>query len=108
MQEFESGSDEADLPSAYTSRRISVFSYFISGLAALCIMGKAGTLDLDSLLHWAAGRQMGFEGGFQGRTAKLVDSCYSFWLVRSHTHLCIMVAHSVIFCIRLTGYEGGI
>ncbi|KAL8454521.1 hypothetical protein Emed_000242 [Eimeria media] len=54
--------------------------YTYCGLAALCIMGKASMLDLHGLLHWAACRQMGFEGGFQGRTAKLVDSCYSFWL----------------------------
>merc|ERR1719201_267795 len=30
-------------------------------------------------LHWAVHRQMGLEGGFCGRTNKLVDSCYSFW-----------------------------
>ena len=24
-------------------------------------------------------RQMQFEGGFQGRTNKLVDGCYSWW-----------------------------
>jgi prenyltransferase beta subunit len=24
-------------------------------------------------------RQMKLEGGFQGRTCKLVDACYSFW-----------------------------
>lgn len=24
-------------------------------------------------------RQMPFEGGFQGRTNKLVDGCYSYW-----------------------------
>lgn len=54
--------------------------YTYCGLAALCILGKASVLNLDNLLHWAACRQMGFEGGFQGRTAKLVDSCYSFWL----------------------------
>lgn len=28
---------------------------------------------------WAVNRQMRYEGGFQGRTNKLVDSCYSFW-----------------------------
>ncbi|XP_026191960.1 protein farnesyltransferase subunit beta [Cyclospora cayetanensis] len=54
--------------------------YTYCGLAALCITGQAGALDLESLLHWAACKQLGFEGGFQGRTAKLVDSCYSFWL----------------------------
>ena len=26
---------------------------------------------------------MRLEGGFQGRTNKLVDSCYSFWQVRA-------------------------
>lgn len=25
-------------------------------------------------------RQMSFEGGFQGRTNKLFDGCYSFWV----------------------------
>lgn len=30
--------------------------------------------------RWAAQRQMLFEGGFQGRTNKLVDGCYSFWV----------------------------
>mmetsp|Transcript_31553 Transcript_31553/g.71699 ORF Transcript_31553/g.71699 Transcript_31553/m.71699 type:complete len:420 (-) Transcript_31553:123-1382(-) len=53
--------------------------YSYCGLAALCIMGRADALDLHAFLNWAAHRQMGVEGGFQGRTNKLVDSCYSFW-----------------------------
>lgn len=53
--------------------------YSYCGLAALCILGEAHVLDLHALLHWAAHRQMALEGGFQGRTNKLVDSCYSFW-----------------------------
>eukprot|EP00747_Dinoflagellata_sp_TGD_P017011 gnl/TRDRNA2_/TRDRNA2_125528_c0_seq1.p1 gnl/TRDRNA2_/TRDRNA2_125528_c0~~gnl/TRDRNA2_/TRDRNA2_125528_c0_seq1.p1 ORF type:complete len:272 (+),score=52.90 gnl/TRDRNA2_/TRDRNA2_125528_c0_seq1:50-817(+) len=53
--------------------------YSYCGLAALCIMGKADVLDLDAFLKWAVHRQMSLEGGFQGRTNKLVDSCYSFW-----------------------------
>jgi len=53
--------------------------YSYCGLAALCILGKASVLDLHALLNWAAKRQMLVEGGFQGRTNKLVDSCYSFW-----------------------------
>ena len=28
---------------------------------------------------WVTARQMRLEGGFQGRTNKLVDGCYSFW-----------------------------
>ncbi|KAL5974246.1 hypothetical protein ACLOJK_030910 [Asimina triloba] len=34
--------------------------------------------SLDSMQNWVAFRQ-GVECGFQGRTNKLVDGCYSFW-----------------------------
>lgn len=54
--------------------------YAYCGLAALCIIGKAHVLDLELLLNWASHRQMSLEGGFQGRTNKLVDSCYNFWM----------------------------
>ena len=53
--------------------------YSFCGLAALVLLGKERLCDLDTLLHWAAARQMRCEGGFQGRTNKLVDGCYSFW-----------------------------
>ena len=36
-------------------------------------------IDVDALSFWLARRQMGYEGGFSGRTNKLVDGCYSFW-----------------------------
>jgi hypothetical protein len=36
-------------------------------------------LDLQALLRWAVQRQGSAEGGFNGRTNKLVDGCYSFW-----------------------------
>ncbi|CEL97727.1 unnamed protein product [Vitrella brassicaformis CCMP3155] len=54
--------------------------YTYCGLAALTILGQAQHLNLHRLLDWACHRQMSVEGGFQGRTNKLVDSCYSFWL----------------------------
>nr|AKG25432.1 farnesyltransferase subunit beta [Hematodinium sp. SG-2015] len=53
--------------------------YSYCGLAALAILGEADKLNLRAFLHWAVHRQMPLEGGFQGRTNKLVDSCYSFW-----------------------------
>merc|ERR550525_1560236 len=37
-------------------------------------------IDLDKLMRWQAMKQMQFAGGFQGRTHKLVDACYSFWV----------------------------
>ncbi|KAJ8975522.1 hypothetical protein NQ317_010637 [Molorchus minor] len=41
--------------------------------------GKGHLVDQQSLLRWLVHRQMRLEGGFQGRTNKLVDGCYSFW-----------------------------
>ena len=37
------------------------------------------TSDLPTLQGWLVRRQMPYEGGFQGRSNKLVDGCYSFW-----------------------------
>lgn len=53
--------------------------YSFCGLAALVMLGKQHLCDLRALLRWTTARQMSFEGGFQGRTNKLVDGCYSFW-----------------------------
>lgn len=53
--------------------------YTFCGLAALSLLGAAHRLRLPPLVRWLVGRQMAHAGGFQGRTNKLVDSCYSFW-----------------------------
>jgi protein farnesyltransferase subunit beta len=53
--------------------------YTFCGLAAVVILGEAHKLDLPRLTEWVVQRQMPVEGGFQGRTNKLVDGCYSFW-----------------------------
>jgi protein farnesyltransferase subunit beta len=54
--------------------------YSYCGLAALAILGIAEEyLDLDAFQDWLCRRQMCYEGGFQGRANKLVDSCYTFW-----------------------------
>lgn len=39
----------------------------------------AAAVDLARLEAWAAARQAPVEGGFNGRTGKLADGCYSFW-----------------------------
>lgn len=41
---------------------------------------KNSGLNLDSLIRWAVMRQFQLEGGLSGRTNKLVDACYSFWV----------------------------
>ncbi len=38
------------------------------------------TLDLPALVSWLSARQYAPEGGFAGRTNKLVDGCYSHWI----------------------------
>lgn len=53
--------------------------YTFCGFAAVAALGQEQKVNIRKLLKWVAARQMKFEGGFQGRTNKLVDSCYSFW-----------------------------
>ena len=57
--------------------------YTFCSLAALLMLGRAREVRLEgprSVRQWAARRQMRREGGFCGRTNKLVDGCYSFWV----------------------------
>ncbi|CEG45787.1 farnesyltransferase beta subunit [Plasmopara halstedii] len=54
--------------------------YAFCSVATLYILEAVDQIrDFSGLLHWLANRQMPFEGGYQGRTNKLVDGCYSFW-----------------------------
>ena len=57
--------------------------YTFCGLAAVVLLGRTELLRLPQLTSWLVDRQMGMHGGFQGRTNKLVDGCYSFWQVTS-------------------------
>uniref|UniRef100_A0A7N1A0S1 Protein farnesyltransferase subunit beta n=1 Tax=Kalanchoe fedtschenkoi TaxID=63787 RepID=A0A7N1A0S1_KALFE len=52
--------------------------YSFCGLATLALINEVQRLDLPRFIDWLVFRQ-GVEGGFQGRTNKLVDGCYSFW-----------------------------
>jgi len=54
--------------------------YTYCGIAALALLDAADKCDVEHLLRWCVMRQMPYEGGFQGRTNKLVDGCYSFWV----------------------------
>ncbi|KAL1969552.1 hypothetical protein VTN77DRAFT_8990 [Rasamsonia byssochlamydoides] len=60
-------------------------AYTYCALACLCILGKPEDtvlkyMDIPSLLSWLSARQYAPEGGFSGRTNKLVDGCYSHWV----------------------------
>ncbi|KAL6518842.1 hypothetical protein OROHE_017595 [Orobanche hederae] len=47
--------------------------YTFCGLSAMVLINEVNRLDLPGLVS------QGVECGFQGRTNKLVDGCYSFW-----------------------------
>lgn len=42
--------------------------------------GENRYLDVPRLISWLSSRQYAPEGGFSGRTNKLVDGCYSHWV----------------------------
>lgn len=52
-----------------------------AGLLVGSVLPETSNTDFISFpfQQWASMRQMEFEGGFQGRTNKLVDGCYSTW-----------------------------
>lgn len=77
-QTFEGGISAAPQTEAHGA-------YVFCALACLCIIGPPREmipkhLDLPLLLSWLASRQYAPEGGFSGRTNKLVDGCYSHWV----------------------------
>lgn len=53
--------------------------YSFCGFAALCCLKETHKINLEKFIYWAVNRQMSVEGGFNGRTNKVVDNCYSFW-----------------------------
>ncbi|KAI1724031.1 prenyltransferase and squalene oxidase repeat domain-containing protein [Ditylenchus destructor] len=53
--------------------------YTSCGVNALALLRKSCLVNSESALNWLVNRQMQFEGGFNGRTNKLVDGCYSYW-----------------------------
>lgn len=63
--------------------------YTYCAVASLVLLQKLDAANLDLLVAWLAARQLPLEGGFCGRTNKLVDGCYSFWVGAS---LCMVEA----------------
>ena len=52
---------------------------FASGFELAARHNETHKLRLPQMLDWVATKQMRQEGGFCGRSNKLVDGCYSFW-----------------------------
>lgn len=62
--------------------------YTFCAVASFFLLGRdESDFDKNSLLRWLADRQLGLEGGFSGRSNKLVDACYSFWVGASYVLL---------------------
>lgn len=60
-------------------------AYSFCAIACLCLLDAPHRsmkkyLDLEALIRWLSSRQYAPEGGFAGRTNKLVDGCYSHWI----------------------------
>lgn len=54
--------------------------YTYCGVSALALMGQLHKINVMRLVEWCCNKQKSIEGGFCGRTNKLVDSCYSVWV----------------------------
>ncbi|EDO17818.1 hypothetical protein Kpol_1043p8 [Vanderwaltozyma polyspora DSM 70294] len=54
--------------------------YTFCAVASLAIMGALDKINIPKLIDWCATKQYNEEKGFCGRSNKLVDGCYSFWV----------------------------
>lgn len=63
----------------YTFCALSALHMLIKDSSSFISLKDSG-VDTESLEDWLVRRQMGYEGGFNGRTNKLVDGCYTFWV----------------------------
>ena len=54
--------------------------YTYSAIGILTILNRMDAVNLNKCARWIADRQMPFSGGFNGRTHKLVDTCYTWWI----------------------------
>jgi protein farnesyltransferase subunit beta len=62
--------------------------------AAHVIAAQAERCDLDAQRRWLLKMQTSLEGGFRGRTNKLVDACYSYWQGAAFSVLALIEARA--------------
>ena len=53
--------------------------YAFCAMATLSVLNRFDVIDMRAFVRWLTARQIPHEGGFQGRSNKLVDACYSWW-----------------------------
>ncbi|EAY18555.1 Prenyltransferase and squalene oxidase repeat family protein [Trichomonas vaginalis G3] len=54
--------------------------YGFCSLGALSILNSIDKINVEKVINWCAMRQTSYAGGFNGRTNKLVDTCYTWWV----------------------------
>lgn len=54
--------------------------YTFCAVASLLILNKLDSINIEKLSEWCSARQYNEEMGLSGRSNKLVDGCYSFWV----------------------------
>lgn len=54
--------------------------YTFCAVASLAILGALDRINVGKLMEWCSARQYNEEKGLSGRSNKLVDGCYSFWV----------------------------
>ncbi|MES1904412.1 MAG: hypothetical protein MHPSP_000298, partial [Paramarteilia canceri] len=54
--------------------------YTYCACAILSMLNALDECNIDSLINWIKQRQSLSEGGFNGRTCKVADSCYTFYI----------------------------
>lgn len=76
--------------------------YTFCAVASLAILGCLDKINMDTLMEWCSARQFNEEKGFSGRSNKLVDGCYSFWVGGTSA---ILEAYGYGICINKRGLE---
>lgn len=54
--------------------------YTFCAVASLAMLNALDKVNIDALLSWCSSRQTKEEKGLNGRSNKLTDGCYSFWV----------------------------
>lgn len=78
--------------------------YTYCALAALHLLDGASQINVDALIRWLLYRQQHLEGGFSGRTNKLVDACYAYWVGASVVIAECIVGHELFSRAALKTY----
>ncbi|SCU90420.1 LAMI_0E01992g1_1 [Lachancea mirantina] len=71
--------------------------YTFCAVASLAILNEIPVMNIEQLMEWCSARQYNEEKGLSGRSNKLVDGCYSYWIGATSA---ILEAHGYGDCIN--------